>query len=709
MKEGAILKDRKELLLEGLTCPVCADKIEKRIKEIDFVENAVINLSGQILTLEIEDNGSYSKIKEEIEKIVKNYEPHVTVKEKGKKGEDLEEIRYYKSEIFLLLISILLFALTFIINLSGNIKIVIYLMIYIFAGKDVIKRFFKNILRGQIFDENSLMTIATLGAFAIREFPEGVAVMLFYQIGEKIQERAVNSSRKSIKELMNIRPNYANLKINGNFIKVSPEKVKAGDIIAVGAGEKIPLDGIVVEGSSFIDTFSLTGEAIPKRVNPGDEVLSGCINKNGLLIIKVTRNYEESAVSKILDLVEQASFKKAQTENFITTFARYYTPAVVLLAVLIAIFPPLIFKDTSFSFWFYRALIFLVISCPCALVISIPLGFFAGLGRAAREGILIKGGNYLEALNFPEIVVFDKTGTLTKGVYEVTEVKTKNGFSPQKLLEFAALAEGFSNHPVALSLKKAYGKEIEGQKIERFEEIPGYGVKALVNGLELLVGNEKLLKKNNIDFYETENEEGITKVHVAVNGVYAGSILISDEIREDSALTIKSLKEMGIKNIVMLTGDKPSAAAHISRILGIEEYYPELLPHQKVEKVEELMTQKTKKGKLIFMGDGTNDAPVLMRSDIGISMGRLGSDAAIEASDVVLMEDKPYNLVKAIKIARITRKIVIENIALSLGFKLIILILGAFGHANMWEAVFADVGVALFAVLNSLRLLKIRI
>ncbi|MGB9813314.1 MAG: heavy metal translocating P-type ATPase [Thermovenabulum sp.] len=695
---------KKEVVLEGLTCPVCADKIEKKLKEMEGIKNATINLVNQTLTFEINNKEEKESIISEIEKIVKFYEPHVVVKEKKQYKENyfLEDTE--KKEILLLTFSLILYLLPFILSISYNFRVIFYISSYILAGKEVIKKSLRNIFKGQIFDENFLMTIATIGAFAIKEFPEGAAVMIFYKIGELLQDIAVKRSRKSISDLMDIRPDYVNLRVGSEVIKVYPEKVKVGDIVIVKPGERIPVDGIVEEGNSFLDTFSITGESVPREAKPGDEVLSGFVNKNGLLVIKVMKEYKESTVLKILDLVENASSKKAYTENFITTFARYYTPFVVFCALLIAVIPPIIYKNTSFSQWLYRALIFLVISCPCALVISIPLGFFGGIGRAAKEGILIKGSNFLEALNNAKFVVFDKTGTLTKGVFEVTKIKSENGFSAGEVLELAAHAESFSNHPVAISILKAYGKEVKKEKIRSFEEIPGYGIKAKVDGRELIVGNIKLMKKEDI-LYE-EKEEGDTKVYVAVDKVYAGFILISDKIKEDSKDAINSLRDLGIKNIIMLTGDSFNSAKKVAESLGIEEYYSDLLPYHKVEKVEELLKRKLRKEKLIFVGDGINDAPVLARSDIGIAMGGLGSDAAIEASDIVLMTDEPSKLVKAIKIARYTKRIVVENIVFSLGVKALILILGAFGSATMWEAVFADVGVALLAVLNSLRVLR---
>lgn len=600
-------------------------------------------------------------------------------------------------------ISAILFAIALLFNSLGYVKFTLFFVSYIIAGGDVILKAAKNILKGQIFDEYFLMSIATIGAFAIGEYPESVAVMLFYQIGELLQDIAVDHSKRSIKELMNIRPDYANLKIGYEIKRVSPQEVRPGDVIIVKPGEKIPLDGKVIEGESMVDTSALTGESVLKEVYKGAEVLSGFINKNGLLTIEVTREFAESTVSKILGLIEEASSKKAPTEKFMTKFAKYYTPIVVFLALIIAVIPPLIMPAATFKEFIYRALIFLIISCPCALVLSIPLSFFAGIGAASKNGILVKGSNYLEALSDVETVVFDKTGTLTKGVFKVTEIKSVNGMSRDALLEYAAYAESFSNHPIAESILKAYGKEVDRTKIKKYEEISGNGVRANIEGKEVLVGNAKLMKMENIDCV-TGDSTG-TIIHVAIDNKYCGYILISDEVKEDSSKAIESLKKMGIKRIVMLTGDNKAVSDKIGASLGIDEVYSQLLPNEKVDVLEKLYADN-KKGKLIFVGDGINDAPVLARSDVGVAMGGIGSDAAIEAADVVLMTDEPSKLVTAIKISKRTKLIVWENILLALGVKVVVLALGALGVATMWEAVFADVGVALLAVLNSLRLLN---
>jgi len=557
-----------------------------------------------------------------------------------------------------------------------------------------------------LFDENFLMTIATIGAFAIGEFPEGVAVMLFYQAGEFMQNLAVTRSRKFIAELMDIRPDYANLKVDEGIKRVSPEEVDIGELIIVKPGERIPLDGEVVEGKAMVDTSALTGESLPREVSVGSEVLGGFVNKNGLLTIKVSKEFGESTVAKILDLVENASSKKAPTENFITKFARYYTPIVVFAALGLAIIPPLVIKDATFSQWFYRALIFLVISCPCALVVSIPLGFFGGIGGASRNGILVKGGNYLEALNDVGTIVMDKTGTLTKGVFKVTKIETIKGLSREELLEYAAYTESYSNHPIAASILKEYGGEVDKGQIQDYNEISGYGIKAKVKGREIIAGNRKLMEKENISIKKLD-EIG-TIVHIAVDNNYAGYIVISDEIKGDSKEAIKGLKEIGIKQIIMLTGDNALVANRIAQELGVDKVYSELLPQDKVVKVEMLEKEKTSKDKLMFVGDGINDAPVLARADIGVAMGGLGSDAAIEAADIVIMTDEPSKLVSAIIIARRTRNIVWQNILFSLGVKGVVLLLGALGYATMWAAVFADVGVALIAVLNAMRVMTIR-
>lgn len=584
-------------------------------------------------------------------------------------------------------------------------QIALFIISYIIVGGDVVKRAVKNIFKGQVFDENFLMSIATIGAFFIGEYPEGVAVMLFYQVGELFQSYAVGKSRKSIASLMDIRPDYANVKKGDELVKVDPDEVQIGDIIVIKAGEKIPLDGKVIEGSSMIDTSALTGESVPREVEVGSDILSGCININGVITAEVTKEFGESTVSKILDLVENASSKKSNSEQFITKFARYYTPVVVIIAVFLAIIPPLVIDGATFSDWIYRALAFLVVSCPCALVISIPLSFFGGIGGASKKGVLVKGSNYLEALAETEIVVFDKTGTLTKGVFNVQEIHPE-GVSKEELLELTAHAESYSNHPISLSLKRAYSKEIDNGRISDVEEISGHGVIATVDGKKVMAGNIKLMKMMDIPYFKGELIGTI--VHVAVNNKYIGYIVIADEVKEDSAQAIKELKAANIKQTVMLTGDNKSIGSKVAKELGLDKVYAELLPADKVEKLEELFSQKSKKGKLAFVGDGINDAPVLARADIGIAMGGLGSDAAIEAADVVIMTDEPSKIATTMKISKKTLKIAHQNIVFAIGIKIIVLILSAFGIATMWAAIFADVGVTIIAVLNAFRALNVK-
>ena len=584
-------------------------------------------------------------------------------------------------------------------------QIALFIISYIIVGGDVVKRAVKNIFKGQVFDENFLMSIATIGAFFIGEYPEGVAVILFYQVGELFQSYAVGKSRKSIASLMDIRPDYANVKKGDELVKVDPDEVQIGDIIVIKAGEKIPLDGKVIVGSSMIDTSALTGESVPREVEVGSDILSGCININGVITAEVTKEFGESTVSKILDLVENASSKKSNSEQFITKFARYYTPVVVIIAVFLAIIPPLVIDGATFSDWIYRALAFLVVSCPCALVISIPLSFFGGIGGASKKGVLVKGSNYLEALAETEIVVFDKTGTLTKGVFNVQEIHPEE-VSKEELLELTAHAESYSNHPISLSLKRAYSKEIDNGRISDVEEISGHGVIATVDGKKVMAGNIKLMKMMDIPYFKGELIGTI--VHVAVNNKYIGYIVIADEVKEDSAQAIKELKAANIKQTVMLTGDNKSIGSKVAKELGLDKVYAELLPADKVEKLEELFSQKSKKGKLAFVGDGINDAPVLARADIGIAMGGLGSDAAIEAADVVIMTDEPSKIATTMKISKKTLKIAHQNIVFAIGIKIIVLILSAFGITTMWAAIFADVGVTIIAVLNAFRALNVK-
>ena len=605
-----------------------------------------------------------------------------------------------------IIIALILFLIAFTLKFNNEwINNIIFIVAYIVVGLEIVKKAIRNIFRGKVFDENFLMSVATIGAFAIGEFPEAVAVMLFYQVGELFQSYAVDKSRKSIASLMDIRPDFANVEKNGNLEKVSPEEVKCGEIIVVKPGEKVPLDGLVIAGNSNIDTKALTGEALPQEVKEGSKILSGTINLNGVIKIKVIKEYGESTVSKILDLVENASSKKSKSENFITKFAKYYTPIVVIIAVILAIIPPLLIPNATFSKWLYRALSFLVVSCPCALVISIPLSFFGGIGGASKIGILIKGSNYLEQLSNTEVIVFDKTGTLTKGTFEVQHIESIN-LSKEKLLEIVAYAEKYSNHPISLSVKSAYGKEIDEKQISDYKELSGYGVSAKVNNDYVLVGNEKLMKENDINFTSCKNIG--TTLYVAVNEKYEGHITISDKIKDDAEKTIKDLKKNHIKQVVMLTGDKKAAGEEVGKKLGIDKVYTELLPDEKVKKVEELLKEKSEKGKLTFVGDGINDAPVLAISDIGIAMGGVGSDAAIEAADIVLMTDEPSKIIDAIQLSRKTMRIVKENIVFAITVKIIVLILSAFGISTMWEAVFADVGVSIIAIINALRVLRVK-
>ena len=611
-----------------------------------------------------------------------------------------------KKNLIQIIISFVLFLIAMLIPFENDfINKTLYIISYLIVGLEIVLKAIKNIFKGNVLDEHFLMAIATIGAFAIGEFPEAVAVMLFYQVGELFQDYAVDKSRKSIANLMDIRPDIAFVKRNGKLEKVSPEDVKIGENIVVKPGEKVPLDGTVVEGNSMLDTSALTGESLPKEVNVGDNILSGCINKNGLLTIKVEKEFGESTVSKILDLVENASSKKSKSENFITKFAKYYTPIVVIIAILLAIIPPFILNVGEFTEWLYRALTFLVVSCPCALVISIPLGFFGGIGGASKVGILVKGSNYLEALSNTEIVIFDKTGTLTEGVFEVQKVKPV-GISKDELLRYATYAESNSNHPISVSLRKAYNKEIEENIISNVEELAGRGVRAKVEGKEVLIGNDKLMEERNIE-YTPCNDVG-TILYVAIDNKYVGYILIADKIKKDSARTIKELKQNNIKETVMLTGDKKEVGNKVAKELKVDKVYTELLPDGKVEKVEELMKDKSEKGKLVFVGDGINDAPVLALSDIGIAMGGLGSDSAIEAADIVIMTDEPSKIGTAIKVSKKTMKIVKQNIIFAITVKVLVLILTAFGIGTMWEAVFADVGVSVLAIINSLRALRVK-
>lgn len=698
--------EKKILVLEGLDCANCAAKIEKAVKDITGVKNASVDFVSRKLTIEAYHKRDLQRIVSEASEIAVKIEDGVKVVPFEKEQPALEEEGVNKAELIRLGIGALLFAIALIFKFTFYAELGIFLVSYLLVGGEVLLKAIKNIMRGQVFDENFLMSLATVGAFSIQQFPEGVAVMLFYQIGELFQNLAVNHSRRSISALMDIRPDYANLKNGDRFERVSPEQVSIGDIILIKPGEKVPLDGKVIEGISTLDTAAITGESLPREIEPGQEILSGTININGLLTVEVTREFGESTVSKILDLVQNASSKKAPTENFITKFARYYTPAVVFVALAITVIPPLTITGATFSDWIYRALVFLVVSCPCALVISIPLGFFGGIGGASKHGILMKGSNYLEALNNVDTVVFDKTGTLTKGVFKVTKVfnSPDSDVDNKELLELAAYAESYSTHPIALSIIKEYGKTIDTQQLEQYDEISGHGIKVKWRGVEIVAGNSKLMNKEAITF--PEPEELGTIVHIARSGKYMGYLVIADELKDDAQSAIVQLRKIGVSKLVMLTGDSKAVGDKIGKLLGLDEVYSELLPDQKVDKLEKLETQKKTKGKLLFVGDGINDAPVLTRADVGIAMGGLGSDAAIEAADVVIMNDEPSKIASAIRIAKRTHSIVWQNIIFAFVVKGIVLVLGAGGLATMWEAVFADVGVAIIAIFNAMRVLN---
>ena len=692
----------KEFMLKGLHCANCATKIETMINKADGIISATINLATSKLRVE----ATHNEIHKIIESCVHAYEPDVQVIDVKSEAKNTTETVVNKSKALWLIAGAIIFAFgiffEYVVDFPASryLALAFFTASYLMLGGKVLLRMVKNLAKGQIFDENFLMGVATIGAIAIGKFAEAVTVMLFYQIGEFFQEMAVAKSKKRIGALMDIRPDYANIMQNGQLVKADPNTLQIGDVFIVKPGEKIPLDGIVTEGSSMLDTTALTGESIPRKTSIQDTVFSGCINISGVLTIKATQTFGESTVSKILDLVENAASKKAKTETFITKFARFYTPAVVCCAALIAIIPPLFFGGLWLD-WISRGLIFLVISCPCALVVSIPLGFFGGIGGASKKGILVKGGNYLEALANLDTVAFDKTGTLTKGVFKVTDIEIAQGFTKDQVLDAAAYAEVFSNHPIATSIIKEYGKSLDKDSLTQYEEIAGHGVKVVKAGQEILAGNEKLMELNGIKHINSDKTG--TKVYIAKGGEYAGCIVISDEVKPDSQEAIAMLKASGVKKTVMLSGDIPQIAEAVAGELGLDEVYAGLLPHQKVEKVEAM---KKPHKILAFVGDGINDAPVLAMADIGVAMGALGSDAAIEAADVVLMTDEPKKLAEAVDIARFTKRVVWQNIIMSLGIKLLFLFLATLGVSSLWEAIFADVGVSLLAVLNSMRVLK---
>ena len=691
-------KEELQLTLEGLNCANCARKIEEKVGKMEGVKESNLNFTTTTLNVKLERKVKEEHAINEIKKIVEALEPHVKVEKKVSGKTNVQRAKFEVKPT--LIIGTILYLIAVIGDFKGALALILFVASYLLIGGKVVLTAIKNIARGQLFDENFLMTVATIGAFSISEYPEAVAVMLFYEIGETIQGYAVNKSRSSISSLMDIRADYANIIIDGKEKKVSPETVKVEDIILVKPGEKIPLDGIVVEGESFVDTSALTGESVPRKIAVNDEILSGGINTNGVLKVKVTKKFGESTVSRILEMVENAANKKANTEKFITKFAKVYTPIVVALAILIAVVPSIFIKDALFSTWLYRALVFLVVSCPCALVVSVPLGFFAGIGGASKKGVLVKGSNYLELLKDLETVVFDKTGTLTEGVFSVTEINT-NGIDKEKLIEVAAMAESFSNHPIAISIIKEYGKEIDKEVIKEYKEISGRGIKAVINNEEVLVGNSKLMNEFNILYNEVDSIG--TVVYCAINGEFKGSIVISDKIKENAVEALINLKKAGVKKTVMLTGDNKKTAYKVGEKINIDEVHSELLPLDKVREVEELLKRSNKNGKLAFVGDGVNDAPVLARADIGIAMGGIGSDAAIEAADIVLMKDDINALVDAINVSKKTNKILWQNIVFALGIKILVMVLGTFGIANMWTAVFADVGVTIIAIINSTR------
>jgi Cd2+/Zn2+-exporting ATPase len=695
-------KFEKKYKMKNLFCAGCAGKIEEKILELPFVKGGYYNFANQTITLSLKEEVEEESLKKTMQTIADKIENGVIV-ESIKSNEDNhghEEVMS-KKETALMLAGLLIFLFNIFFINNTNIRNLIFIISYLLSGSDIVLRAFRDIGKKNFFDENFLMTVATFGAFGIGEYPEAAAVMIFFKIGEYFQGKAISNSRKSIKELMDIKPAYANVLKENNLIKMEPEEVRIGDLIVVKAGERVPLDGVVKKGSSILDTSMLTGESKPRKIKEGSEVLSGCINKSGVIEIEVSQNYYHSTVNKILELIEEAGGRKCETEKFISRFSKYYTPFVVLSALFIAIIPTILYGD--FHLWLYRALIFLVISCPCALVISVPLGFFGGIGRASKEGILIKGSNYLDNLHKIESIVFDKTGTLTKGQFEVIDIKTYNT-SEVEVLNTAFKAEFYSNHPIAHSIKEYCNENIDISKLDNYKELDGLGIIVYDDNQKIVVGNKKLMEFEGIDYIEHKNEYG-TIVYVARNKVFLGSIIIRDEIKDEVKLAVKELKAKG-KKVYMLTGDNQETAKKIGEMIEIDDdkIYFDLLPQNKVEIYDEIKNKS--KGLVIFVGDGINDAPVLARADIGISMGGVGSDAAIEASDIVLMEDNPIKIDTALDISKKTRAIVMQNIIFALGIKLLIMILGVLGDATMWEAIFADVGVALIAILNSMRILK---
>lgn len=697
------MKNSMELTLQGLNCANCAGKIEEQIKRLNTVDEANLNFINKEVKIKIKGSSNKKDVYSQIVNIVKEIEPDVKVYDKDDVKEEEKDDFLKKSIIRFSFGTVFFITALFLKNKMDMLSLLSFIISYLFFGADVVIKAVRNILKGDLFDENFLMSIATIGAFYIGDYPEAVAVMLFYQIGEFFQDLAVDRSRKSIKNLMNIKPEYANLIIdNQNNIKVmNPEDINISDIILVKPGEKIPLDGYIIEGSSYIDMSALIGESVPRNFKSGDEVLSGAINQSGVLKVKVAKKYENSTVSKIFELVENAGSRKSSTESIIRKFAKIYTPIVVILALMLAVVPPMIIQGADFNVWLSRALVFLVSSCPCALVVSVPLSFFSGIGFASKNGILIKGSNYLQALSEIDTFVFDKTGTITKGIFEVSKINT-NDISENELIKYAYSIEKFSNHPVAKSIVNYYEKKYgnEEYKINNFKEIGGFGISAFINGKEIIAGNNKLMNKENIKF--KENDDIGTIVYIAYDSKYIGCIVVSDTVKDDSKEAVKKLKEQGIKQTIMLTGDRKSTAEKIADLIKIDKVYSELLPQDKVSYIEKIYSGSENK-KIAFVGDGINDAPVLARADVGIAMGAIGSDAAIEAADVVIMTDELYKICDAVNISKKTISIVKQNVVFVLTVKFIVLALASIGFASMWLAVFADVGVALISILNSMR------
>ncbi|WP_251845938.1 heavy metal translocating P-type ATPase [Enterococcus faecium] len=689
----------KSYRLEGLDCANCAMKIEKGVQKINGVKEATVNFTSGKLTIDAEED-HLATIEQETKKVVKELEPDVKVTEIDKEKVSEHGNEKERNTLFRILFSLAGIALLLLFDFNEPIRLIGYLLIYLLIGYDVVKKAVMNIVKGKIFDENFLMSVATIGAMLIGEYPEAVAVMLFYQIGEYFQGLAVSHSRKSIRELMAIRPETAHVQTAEGLMTVNPEDVQIGQFVLVKPGERVPLDGTIIEGESLVDTSALTGESVPKSVYVGETVLSGFINKNKPFLVQVEKSYENSTISKLLELVENASSKKAPAENFITKFARYYTPVVVGLAVLLAVLPPLVVSGAAFSEWIYRALTFLVISCPCALVISVPLSFFGGIGGASKIGVLVKGSNYLELLAQTETVVFDKTGTLTKGDFSIQTIDTK--IDPKIFMQYVASAEQFSTHPIAQSVLEGYAGPL--LPTTNIQEFAGEGILAEVDGKQVLVGNHKLMERFEISF--PSSQEIGTLLYLAIDQSYSGYLVIADTLKEDAVDALVQLKQAGVKNTVMLTGDSKKIADHIGKQVGVDKIYSELLPEDKVQRLEEILQRNNKK--TAFVGDGINDAPVLARADLGIAMGGLGSDAAIEAADVVIMNDQPSKIAEAIHLAKKTLKIVKQNIVFAIGIKILVLALGAFGFASMGDAVFADVGVTVLAVLNAMRSLHVK-